>query len=316
MFVFVLRRLFWLIFLLLMLSYLCFVMIYLSKGSVAYANSPQALSYELRSRIETNLNLNKPLNEQYLAWLNNFLRGDLSHSLITGESVNELMTKALPNTLILGFFALFVLFITSLFLALLSVFYKDTFIDKSLNFISMSFLATPSFAISLGLILVFAVYLRILPSSQISDLGLEDDLFNRLKHLILPTLALVLAHLGAYLRIFRTILLEALNQGFVEASLARGLSKKRLYFKLILKYSLPPILVYFAANSIAFLVNTYVVEAVFSYAGIGKLVIESIIFKDYPVSLAIIIFSLVGVVVLNFCTELLANLLDLRKSYA
>ena len=313
---FILKRVFWLVILLLGLSYACFAMVHFSKGSVVYAKSPQGVSEELKKQIEANLNLDKPLNEQYLAWLGAAIKGDFSHSLITGESVNEIIAQRLSATLILGGLSLFVLFALSLVFALISVINKDKFIDKALNFISMGFFATPSFAICLLLILFFSVYLGVLPSSNIADLGFENDVLNRLTHLILPVSALVLAHLGAYLRIFRTILLESFNQNFIEAAFARGLSTKSIYFHLVLKHALPPILVYFAANSVAFLMNTYVVESVFAYVGLGNLVIESIIFKDYPVILAIVVLSIVGVVVLNFFAELCANLLDTRKIYA
>lgn len=312
----ILKRLFWLVALLLALSYVCFAMIHLSKGSVVYAKSPQAVSAELKAQIESNLNLDKPLNEQYLSWLKGAMSGDFGNSLITGESVNEVLAERLPLTLTLGGLALLVLFFVSLFFAIISAIYKDKFIDKALNFISMGFLATPAFALCLLLILFFSVYLGVLPSSGVSDLGFEDDILNRAAHLVLPILALTLAHLGSYLRLYRTILLDSLNQSFIEAAFARGLSLRRIYFHLVLKHALPPILTYFAANSVAFLMSVYVVESVFAYGGLGNLVIESIIFKDYPMVLAVLLLSVVGVVVLNFLAELCANLLDTRKVYA
>ncbi len=316
MFIFILKRLFWLVILLLALSYVCFAAIHFSKGSVVYAKSPQGLSDELTAQIESNLNLDKPLNEQYLSWLKGVMSGDFGNSLITGESVNEIISERLPLTLTLGGLALLVLFFLSLFLALISIVYKDKFIDKALNFISMGFVATPTFALCLLLILFFSVYLGILPSSGVADIGFEDIFLNRLTHLILPVSALVLVQLGIYLRIFRTILLDSLNQNFIEVAFARGLSTKRIYFHLVLKHALPPILTYFAANSVSFLMNTYVVETVFTYGGVGNLVVESILFKNYPVILAIIVLSVIAVVVFNLIAELSANILDTRKAYA
>ena len=131
----ILKRLFWLAALLLALSYVCFAMIHLSKGSVVYAKSPQAVSAELKAQIESNLNLDKPLNEQYLSWLKGAMSGDFGNSLITGESVNEVLAERLPLTLTLGGLALLVLFCVSLFFAIISAIYKDKFIDKALNFI-------------------------------------------------------------------------------------------------------------------------------------------------------------------------------------
>lgn len=313
---FVFKRTLWLVALLFIASYVCFAMVHFSKGSVVYATNAQGISAVLKARIQSNLNLDKPLNEQYLLWLGRAIKGDFSHSLITGESVNDIINERLGATLTLGGISLMGLFVLSIFLAVISIIYKDRFIDKAINYISMGFFAIPAFALCLVLILFFSVYLGILPSSGNTSIGFESDLVNRLKHIILPASALILAHLGVYVRIFRTILLDSLNQPFIESAFARGLSTKKIYFHLILKHAFPPILTYFSANSVAFLVNSYIVESVFSYGGVGSLVIESIIFKDYPVILAVIILSVIAVVVLNAFAEICANIIDRRKTYA
>lgn len=313
---FIVKRALWLVALLFGISYACFAMVHFSKGSVVYATNSQGVSAMLKAQIESNLNLDKPLNEQYLLWLGRAINGDFSHSLITGESVNEIINERLGATLTLGGISLVGLFILSVLLAVVSVIYKDKFIDKAINYISMGFFAMPVFALCLVLILFFSVHLGILPSSGNTSIGFESDLASRLKHIILPASALILAHLGVYVRIFRTILIDSLNQPFIEAAFARGLSAKKIYFHLILKHAFPPILTYFSANSVAFLVNSYIVESVFSYGGVGSLVIESIIFKDYPIILAVIILSVIAVVVLNAFAEICANIIDSRKIYA
>lgn len=311
----VIKRVFSFVFLLFLLSYLCFLMIYFSKGSVANAINLQA-SKEFKTQIENNLNLNKPLNEQYFLWLKGLIKGDLGRSLINGESVNLIIKERLNSSLILALISLFILFVLSLFLGLLSVIYKGKFVDKFLHLFSMSFLATPSFAIALIFILFFSVYLKILPSSNIADIGFEDDFLNRVKHLILPVSVLVLSNLALFLRFFRTILLEILNQKFIEAAFVRGLSVKIIYFKLALKSALAPMCVYFAANCVGFLMNLYVIEGVFNYAGLGNLVIQSIYFKDYPVILAVIILSFFAATFINLLAEICVYFLDARKIYA
>lgn len=312
---FIFKRTLWLVALLFIASYVCFAMVHFSKGSVVYATNAQGISAALKARIQSNLNLDKPLNEQYLLWLTHAIKGDFSHSLITGESVNNIINERLGATLTLGGISLMGLFVLSIFLAVTSIIYKDRFIDKAINYISMGFFAIPAFALCLVLILFFSVYLGILPSSGNTSIGFESDLINRVKHIILPASALILAHLGVYVRIFRTILIDSLNQPFIESAFARGLSTKKIYFHLILKHAFPPILTYFSANSVAFLVNGYIVESVFSYGGVGSLVVESIIFKDYPVILAVILLSIFAVVMLNAFAEICANIIG-RKIYA
>lgn len=311
---FIFKRALWLVALLFGISYACFAMVHFSKGSVVYATNSQGVSATLKAQIESNLNLDKPLNEQYLLWLGRAIKGDFSHSLITGESVNEIINEHLGATLTLGGISLIGLFILSVLLAVISVIYKNRFIDKAINYISMGFFAMPIFALCLVLILFFSIHLGVLPSS--GNIGFDDSFASRLKHIILPASALILAHLGVYVRIFRTILIDSLNQPFIEAAFARGLSSKKIYFHLVLKHAFPPILTYFSANSVAFLVNSYIVESVFSYGGVGSLVIESIIFKDYPIILAVIILSVIAVVVLNAFAEICANIIDGRKIYA
>ena len=309
---FIVKRAIWLLVILFAISYVCFAMVHFSSGSVVYAKNPQG-SALLRAQIESNLNLDKSLNWQYLSWLKGAIRGDFSHSLITGESVNAILSERVASTLILGGVALIGLFILSVFFAILSVIYKDRFIDKIINYFSMGFFAMPTFALCLVLMLFFSVYLGILPSLGSADIGFEDDWMNRLKHLILPVSALILAHLGAYIRIFRTIVIDSLNQPFIQCAFARGLSAKRIYFHLILKHAFPHILTYFSANAVAFVVNSYVVESVFAIGGIGSLAIEGIIFKDYPIVLAVIILSVIGVVVLNALAEICAKSIDKRR---
>lgn len=313
---FLLKRILWLIALCFALSYGCFALVHLSKGSVVFAKSPQGLSVGLTSQIESNLNLDKPLNTQYFLWLKGAVRGDFSHSLISGERVSEIIKARITPTLILGFVSLGALFALSLALAILGVAYKDSALDRGLNLISISFLATPPFALGLICIMFFSVSLGILPSSGIADIGFEDDLGNRMAHLILPVCVLVLSHLGLYLRFFRTILLESLNQPFIEVAFARGLKKRDIYLRLVLKSALSPMLVYFGANAISFLVNIYVVEGVFNYGGLGNLIIQSIYFKDYPLILAIIILSFVATTFINLCVEIAVQVLDSRKYYA
>ncbi|MBF7043443.1 ABC transporter permease, partial [Campylobacter volucris] len=126
----ILKRLLWAFFLIFFASFLCFVMMYYAKGSVVFAAVPQGVSLKVKEEIEKNLNLDKPLLEQYENWAFKALKGDFSYSLISGEKVSEILKEKLPYTIILGSLAFFVLFVSSLILGLLCVFYKDSFLDK------------------------------------------------------------------------------------------------------------------------------------------------------------------------------------------
>ncbi|EAI0535508.1 TPA: ABC transporter permease [Campylobacter jejuni] len=306
-----LKRLVFSIFIAFFSTFLCFVLLHFSKGSIAYANGVNSQSKEFIQRIEQNLGLDKPLLEQYKIWLFKALKGDLGVSFLSGESVLKLIKERIFNTFILGFGALMLLFLLSVFLALLGYYYKESFIDKIITFLAFNFFALPSFVLALLFVLIFGIFWKILPVMGSSDIGFEDDFLNRLEHLILPVLVLVLSHLALFLRIARNFINESFSQIFIQNLYARALREKDIYF-LVLKYSLSPIVAYFGGSALSFMMGTYVVESVFAYEGLGSLLFKSIIFKDYPVVLALIFFSVLLAAFFTFLSDIVARILNPR----
>ncbi|EAH4641806.1 ABC transporter permease [Campylobacter jejuni] len=306
-----LKRLVFSIFIAFFSTFLCFVLLYFSKGSIAYANGVNSQSKEFVQRIEQNLGLDKSLLEQYKIWLFKALKGDLGVSFLSGESVLKLIKERIFNTFILGFGALMLLFLLSVFLALLGYYYKESFIDKIITFLAFNFFALPPFVLALLFVLIFGIFWKILPVMGSSDIGFEDDFLNRLEHLILPVLVLVLSHLALFLRIARNFINESFSQIFIQNLYARALREKDIYF-LVLKYSLSPIVAYFGGSALSFMMGTYVVESVFAYEGLGSLLFKSIIFKDYPVVLALIFFSVLLAAFFTFLSDIVARILNPR----
>ncbi|EAL8562992.1 ABC transporter permease [Campylobacter jejuni] len=292
-------------------TFLCFVLLHFSKGSIAYANGVNSQSKEFVQRIEQNLGLDKPLLGQYKIWLFKALKGDLGVSFLSGESVLKLIKERIFNTFILGFSALMLLFLLSVFLALLGYSYKESFIDKIITFLAFNFFALPPFVLALLFVLIFGIFWKILPVMGSSDIGFEDDFLNRLEHLILPVSVLVLSHLALFLRIARNFINESFSQIFIQNLYARALREKDIYF-LVLKYSLSPIVAYFGGSALSFMMGTYVVESVFAYEGLGSLLFKSIIFKDYPVVLALIFFSVLLAAFFTFLSDIVARILNPR----
>ncbi|ELL1881448.1 ABC transporter permease [Campylobacter jejuni] len=306
-----LKRLVFSIFIAFFSTFLCFVLLYFSKGSIAYANGVNSQSKEFVQRIEQNLGLDKPLLEQYKIWLFKALKGDLGVSFLSGESVLKLIKERIFNTFILGFSALMLLFLLSVFLALLGYYYKESFIDKIITFLAFNFFALPPFVLALLFVLIFGIFWKILPVMGSSDIGFEDDFLNRLEHLILPVLVLVLSHLALFLRIARNFINESFSQIFIQNLYARALREKDIYF-LVLKYSLSPIVAYFGGSALSFMMGTYVIESVFAYEELGSLLFKSIIFKDYPVVLALIFFSVLLAAFFTFLSDIVARILNPR----
>ncbi len=292
-------------------TFLCFVLLYFSKGSVAYANGVNSQSKEFIQRVEQNLGLDKPLLEQYKIWILKALKGDLGVSFLSGENVLKLIKERLLNTLILSLSALVLLFILSIFLALLGYHYKNSILDKIITFITFNFFVLPPFALALIFVLIFGIFWQVLPIMGSSDIGFEDDFLNRLKHLVLPVLVLVLSHLAIFLRIARNSINESFSQIFVQNLYARALRQKDIYY-LVLKYSLSPIIAYFGGTALSFMMGTYIVESVFVYSGLGSLLFKSILFKDFPVVLALLFFSVLLAAFFTFLSDIFARVLNPR----
>ena len=304
------KRLIFSIFVAFFSTFLCFVLLNFSKASVAFSSNSNMQSKEFVKRLEKNLELDKPLLKQYKNWLFKALKGDFGTSLLYGQSVLKLIKERLFNTVILGSCAFFMLFILSIFLAFLSFHFKDSFIEKLITFLTLNFFALPSFVLALLFVLIFSFFWQILPSSM-NYLSFEYDFLEYLKALIMPILVLVLSHLAIFLRITRTIINESFSQIFVHNFYARGLRQSYIYY-LVLRYSLASIVAYFGANILSFLMQTYIIESVFSYAGLGNLLFKSVIFNDYPVVLALVFFSVLLVAFFSFCSDFLAKILSPR----
>lgn len=307
-------RAFWILIFAFLFSLFCFSLLFFSKISAAFSFSAQNLSPAFREQIEANLGLDAPFFSQYFSWLSKLLKGDFGTSLINGQNVSSLLIEALPNTLKLTLLAFFTLLFLSLILGTLCVFFKNSIFSKIIDFFALSFFSLPSFAICLILILFFSVFLQILPSSGEASFDENSSFFDEISYLVLPVFALILSHLAAFLKITRTTLEEILNQAYIQAAFARGLSLKRIYFHLALKGSLGAILSYFGANFVGFVMNVYIIEAVFSFGGLGNLLIKSVLFKDFPVLLATLIFSVLTAIFINFLASFFGQILHPKKA--
>ncbi|MBS4313749.1 ABC transporter permease [Campylobacter vulpis] len=306
------KRLIFVIFIAFFSTFLCFSMLHFSKGSIAYAKGTNAVSLEAKERLEKSFGLDEPLLKQYGSWLFKALRGDFGVSLIYGEEIFSLLNERFLNTLILSFVALLILFFSSLGLGILCLLYPNSFLEKLIYILSMSFFALPSFALSLVFILFFAVFLQILPSSGTADIGFEDDILSRIKHLVLPVCVLVMSHLAVFTQVAKTSLFESYEKPFILSAYARGLSQIRIVLHFTLKHALSPVISYFGACALSFMMSAYVVESVFAYGGLGNLMIESIIFKDYPVVLALVFISVLLAGFFTFLSDLICLFLNPR----
>lgn len=261
----------------------------------------EKMSVEEKDAARERLGLNDPIHVQYVKWLENALEGDFGRSLKYKQDVMETIGDRIGNTLILGGIGFVLTFVGALGLGILCAWHEDKPLDRIICKGGTMISCIPEFWLSLVLILVFAVMLHWLPSGGAYDVGHKDDVLNRIEHLILPMIIVVLEHLWYYAYMIRNKLLEETRADYVLLGKSKGLSKKDIMLKHCLRNILPSYISIMAISVPHVLGGTYIVETVFSYPGIGTLSYESARLHDY--NLLMVLCMMTGIVVI-FCNIL------------
>lgn len=267
-----------------LLSVLVFTMSRLAPGDPLYAyygDRVEKMSTEEQEAARERLGLYEPIPAQYVQWVKNAVRGDFGISYQYKTDVKEVIAGRLGNTLLLGGLGFVMIFILALLLGLFCAWREDKWADRVVCGIGTVTSCIPEFWLSLLLILVFAVWLGWLPSSGAYSVGMEKNLADRGRHLILPLAVVVLGHLWYYAYQVRNRLLMETRADYVLLARMKGLSGKQVLYRHCLPNALPSYLSMMAVALPHILGGTYVVETVFSYPGIGTLAYESARYQDY-----------------------------------
>lgn len=286
-----------------------------------YGERAEKMSPEEREWAEDKLGLHDSIPIQYIRWLQNAFQGDFGISYKYKMDVTEVIGDRIGNTMLLGGIGFVLIFSLALALGILCAWHEDKFVDRMICRIGTVTGCIPEFWLSLAVILIFAVALRWLPSSGAYSIGKEDDLGDRIRHLILPLAVVVISHLWYYAYMIRNKLLEEVRAEYVLLARMKGLSKKQVMLGHCLRNVLPAYFSIMAISVPHVLGGTYIVETVFSYPGIGTLTYESARYQDY--NLLMILSLLTGIIVI-FCNMLAQAVseridprirVDDRKSY-
>lgn len=283
---------------LLFITFISFLFIRLAPGDPALTilNVDElSVSQEQIEALREEMGFNDPLLVQYGHWLGRFLQLDFGNSYATGEPAFELITDSLPATLELTLGSLAVMIMLTLPLASLSALYRDSWLDKLSRSLSVIGAAVPSFWLGLILIDLFAVQLGWLPTMGRSGLS----------SMILPSLTLGLAISSVYLRLLRSSLLDSLGEEFIVSGRARGIPEWRIFWTYAFRHSLPPVITVFGVSLGSLIGGVVVIEVLFAYPGIGKLIVDSIRQRDYPVIQGYILVMAVTVFAVNTGVDLL-----------
>ncbi len=281
---------------------LVFALIHLVPGDPAQAMLGDGASHEEVLRLQHTLGLDRPLLTQYKSFLVGIVRGDLGTSFRYNTPVTAQIREKFPNTAALALAAMLVAVVIAIPLGILAAVYRGTFVDHAAMTLALLGICMPNFWLGPLLAILFAVRLGWLPVSGIGGLS----------HLVLPAITLGAA-LGAILaRMTRASVLEELRELYVLAARARGLSGRRAVVRHAFRNSLIPIVTIIGLQFGAVLTGTIITESIFAWPGIGRLLIQAINFRDYPLVQGCILFISVTYVAMNLLTDLAYGFLDPR----
>lgn len=294
-----------------LVSVIVFFLIHLIPGDpIEYLFSAEILTPELRAEHAKALGLDKPLVLQYMDWMTRLFRGDLGMSIQMGRPILDLVLERLPATLLLTISASIVSVFIALPAGIIAAIKRNTAYDFQVMILALLGISIPNFWLGILLILFFGVYLGVLPASGYADL-LTDPLAS-LKYLLLPSVTLGAGMAAVVARMVRSEILEEISKEYVRTARAKGLPEHLVIFKHALKNALMPTITVVGLQFGRLLGGAVIVERVFSWPGIGSLVVDAIFSRDYPlVQASVLVFAVVFVTV-NFVVDILYTFVNPR----
>ena len=324
---YVLRRLVWAIPMVFGIATLVFLVLNLAPGDPLMRYVRPGMTDEVLEQVRVGLGLDQPLVVRYGRWLAAVARGDLGQSLARNRPVAEVVWAALPNTLVLAAVAFTAAFLVGIVMGVIQAVRQYSLLDSSLSVVALAFYSMPSFWLALMLILVFSLFARNVwewpiwfPASGMVSVDHEfmggwDRLVDRARHLFLPALSLTLVLAAGIARYVRGSMLEVIRQDYVRTARAKGLPERRVVFKHALRNALLPVAT-LAGLYIPFLFSGAVfIEWIFGWPGMGRLIVEAVGQRDYPVVMGTSLVFATMVVVGNLLADLLYAWIDPRVRY-
>lgn len=285
---------------------LIFSLIHMIPGDPAVQIAGENARPEDVARVRTSLGLDKPLWEQYVTYLNNLAHGDLGTSFRTQQSVRREIMQRYPATIQLALGAMLIALVVAFPLGIISAIYRNSWIDNVARFFALVGVSMPSFWFGPLLIIAFSIHFAWFPVS-----GREEGL----RSLVLPSLTMGLALAAILTRMIRVSLAEELNQLYVMTALAKGVARWKAIFVHGLRNALIPVITVVGLQFGSLLTGAIITEQIFSWPGLGRLLISSITARDYPQVQASILVIALTYILINLVTDVVYAFVDPRISY-
>lgn len=269
---------------------------------VLYENAGGEVTEQVKDKMRKELGLDRPFFVQYADWLVSMVKGDMGTSYISGKKVFDTFVSKLPNTVYLTASSLLLTIVISIPFGIIAAVRQNKLTDYIIRFFSFIGNSMPGFFISLLLILIFAVKLK-----WFSAIGNEG-----VKSLVLPSATLAVSMSAKYTRQVRGAVLEELSKDYVTAAHLRGIKESVILYKSVLRTAMITITTLLALSIGSLLGGTAIVETIFMWDGVGKLAVDSIMMRDYPMILAYVVWLAIIYVIINLIADIIYHALDPR----
>ena len=303
---YIIQRFLQLIPILIGITFLSFAMMRVAGSDAVtemYENRGTAVSQEIIDAKKAELGLDKPFLVQYVNWLNGFLHGDMGTSYVSGKKVFAEFVSKLPATLMLTVMAILATVLISIPLGVLAAVCQDKWVDLLLRFFSFIGNAMPNFFVAMLLMQLLSIKLNLLPVIA-SGVNIRSAL--------MPILTLAISMSAKYMRQVRAAVLEELNKDYVAGARARGIRESVILWKNVIRSAMLTIITLLALSIGSLLGGTAIIESIFMWDGVGKLAVDAITTRDYPVIQAYVVWMALIYVIVNLITDLLYHCLDPR----
>ena len=296
-----------------------FVLVHAAPGDPVetIAGASGGMSPELMAQLRTQYGLDKPLPVQLGVYLGKVLSGDLGYSYFFNLPVVSMIAERVPATLLLVISSVLLAFVVGTTLGVLSSRKPNGLLSQFITVLSMVGFAAPVFWMGIMLVILFASVFPILPVSGMRAVDSSGgasvkDVIDVLYHLVLPTLTLSLVYLAQYSRLARSSMLDVLGSDFIRTARAKGLADRVVMYKHALRNALLPVVTILGLQFGNVMAGAILVETVINWPGLGRLAFDSVLRRDYPTILGVLLFSSIVVIVMNILTDLAYRMIDPR----
>jgi peptide/nickel transport system permease protein len=311
---YILRRIVLIVPVALLVTIINFGLLRLAPGDPVLTFAGDVRDPQILNEMRHQLGLDQPLPIQYVVWLQHTLQGDFGRSIRTHQQVGEAIVERLPATLELTITALLISIIIGVVVGTLSALKRNSAFDLLATSVTIAGVSTPNFFLGLMLILMFSLVLRIFPPGGYAPA--IDNPFENLRRLVLPALTLSAATLAVNMRQVRSSLLEVFGQDYIQTARAKGLDQRSVVIRHAFKNAMIPVVTVIGLQVGALIEGAVITEQIFSWPGVGKLVVDSLFGRDYPVVQAVVLLSALSYMLATLGVDLIYGWLDPRISYS